>query len=371
MKKEHKKIEEFLRTWFRLFGFNYQQLLGEFDDENNCFLDPVIAQDDTLCMETIERAAEMLGVPTEAILSANDSSVRKWLQKYKFFELVEDLNFAQRASFFAEGYTTFRLMEAIWSENPEKTIDQYPSRYNKKEVFARLQDTLKEIDKVYPGTFHSGATIKTLSFSTTNFYHFDKINELCQCFLDMVERAKTLFFRALDADLSPKEIYEYNFLVTVTGMQDAVAPSKEMYYSRVQRLRRVYKQENLENFHDYVCLSQCRSFCPFQCAEFLNDKEMVQKFANLYPQMKNEMRQFGLAVSKFTCCYTWSDEECEEPNVVYVAKTEEEMRGDGKYAETIRVLSGPETLGGIRQIPRRLDIERVIARASIGGGANV
>ena len=151
-----------------------------------------------------------------------------------------------------------------------------------------------------------------------------------------------------------------------------------------------------KDFYSYAKLSQKRCFYPWRCAEFVNDRELVQAFVNIYPHTKAEMRSFAMKASHFECLLIWSDAkpiqllsdeeasvdsiqrkldilhmglprydgQIKEPTIIYVPKTTEEF-GDGeKYAKMLIELSSPSTLGGLN-LPERENSEYAMQSANV------
>jgi len=393
--KSPKKIEAFIREWLDLFGFAYDEVIGVEDlDSDDDFsveiVDAPMVVNNQLVTENLAKAAEAFGVKQDDLVNMDDTALRTQLQKYKYFDLLKAFEMAYTATFYAPGYEQTRLIKAIFGENLD-AMKHYPSRYDYKDIERRLVELLKEYDKSLPGSFHEGAEITQLSISTGNFCHFKQINELCQEFLAMVEREEHLFFKALDEELQEEEIHEYNLIASTIGLKDALMPSRDnLYYSTLRKRREVYKSEGRSDFFEYVSLSKFRFFHPYRCAEFVEDRELVQRFATIYPRMKQEMREFARDAAKFKCCFRWSDDESTKPTdedieafvdgksskedimkasgwvEVYVPKTEDELAGDMKYADMLHVASGPESLGGIQnsKYPDRIafDPNRLTAR---------
>lgn len=219
----------------------------------------------------------------------------------------------------------------------------------------------------------------------------------------MVGRVKELFFKAFDTELDVKEIREYNIMVSILGIRDRCIYSKgELHYSLLRKLVPVYRAENEAELFDYVMLDPGKDILPWRCAEFTQNRELVQLYANVVPTAKRSMREYALQASKFHCSFAWSDakpleysadEEVTvaeidrmikfirlrdkygglEPTTIYVPKTDEELGEDGVFAEALKKLSGPERVGGIvgptKIQGKLLDIPKMAARIkAIGGG---
>ena len=394
------EIEKYVKQWFHFFGFNYRILVGTDENEDGEFVDAPIAVGDGLVMENVERAAEALGITTDDILSMRDSAPRSRLKKFPRFNEYVNLTAAYTTAcengFYAPGIEVERLRAAIFGQEHAvaNLLDRYPSRFDFDSVPSRLLALLKEYNTVFPGVYHTGAAIHKIRVSTEYFFHFAEISKLCRCFLSFVERAEELFYKALKTRLIKTEISEYNLLVSCIGLTDAFMTSHDfLYYSKLMKRREVYKKDNLPSFFSYVRLSRKVSFSPYRCAEFVADRELVQRFVLLYPSMKSEMRRYALEAANYKCTYRWSDEPEREMSddalntfiegklsieelsartglsVTYVPKTPEELGSDGDTADQLRILSGPEALGGVAEtLYPELDPQRMLARIDADRG---
>ena len=181
-------------------------------------------------------------------------------------------------------------------------------------------------------------------------------------------------------------------------MEDRYDPDQYLYYDRLVKYRGVYQSEGVVEIGDTVRLSPFGSFAPYRCAEFLDDIETVQKFVNLYPSMKKDMREFAMAVSKFQFRFKWSDAAPAQPEtvelpglgmtvevgpdpfnppdetVIFVPKTDEELGTDKEYVERLKAVSSSTSIGGLRvpytpsEESDREMIARVWARSNARGG---
>ena len=198
--------------------------------------------------------------------------------------------------------------------------------------------------------------------------------------------------------MSTEEIYEYNFLVSVLGLQDAlfhkqhnpkdtiesIAGQKDyLHYNLLKNLIPVYKQEGVCDFYAIVKIHENHLFEPWKCTEFCNDRKLVQRYVDVFPEAKSEMRKFSMAVGHILCEYSWSDEINDANDKwrykAYVPKTIDELDGDAVSIDLIKTLSGPPKLGGVTTA-RRLSVAdesseeqytrmmaRIVAAHSCGG----
>lgn len=371
--KKAKKIARFIREAYDMYHLVYQFFCHCYDEELDDTIEDPLVVDGALNMRAVEKSAMVLGTSVKHLIDMDYAAVMRWLKKYRYFELWSGFKFSLDCSLRQEGYREVRLLDAIFGTRNSQNV---PPRYDAEDVKRRLFALLHEIDQVVPGTYHEGASIEHLEISTDNFCHFPQIDEYVRSFLEMVDRAKELFFEAWNHALTEEEIQEYNLLVSVIGIEDPNYRSQYLYYDLLRKFIPVYKEEGHTEFFDFVRIRRLMFLAPWKCAEFVQYPDLMRRFLQVYPRAQIEMRKFAMTVSKFTCWFVWSDaepidispeEESEmndffemvgeeplayenrpkKPTIIYIEKTPEEMRGDEIYAKQLQKLTGPVTLGGI------------------------
>ena len=186
--------------------------------------------------------------------------------------------------------------------------------------------------------------------------------------MDIVNRIKELFFKALRTDLNEIEANELNFLASWMHMYDVVAQSTLLTYNNILIYRDVFVKENYKDFFYYANFRRFIGTAPWRCKEFFDDMSLVQEFVNIYPQAKAGMHQFTMNVTKFSCDFAWSDakpivyspeeedvpveQRAKERTHIYVEKTPEEMFGWEEYAKKLKDAASPPAKGGLK-IPIR------------------
>ena len=362
-----REVFEFIKESFQEYGIPYNDF---FDDD----LEEEDNEPGFLNMPMVAEAAKILGVETDDLLNLNEDAVYRWFDKYPFLIYKPAFDEAYRKSFHDDRYKTLRLMEVLFDRT---YVPNVPTRSDYDDIIHRLWAFLKETDKSIPGTYHKGAKIQKLLITTQNFCHFDHTREMVFSYIDMFHRAKALFFKAWNEELSREEIHEYNFLVAAVGLKDDMCFQDYLFYDLLKKYIPVYRKEGYKEFLSYVRISRDRKLCPWRSAEFVADPELVQEYVNICPSAKKEMRKFAMQVGQFACSFEWSDakplisseEELQELNdigdilgdepvtmddinkeltFVYIPKTKEELAGDDVFAEKLRVLSGSASLGGVR-----------------------
>jgi len=398
MKPTATDIEDFVRDLFSWLYIDYAHCVGYAapDDEYD-FSPKPIEKHGKLQKKTLARAAKSLGLQIEALMQLDGREISSWMMKYPYFKLRSEFEKELEKVRYGPRLAEHRLLKAILGDQIHKH-DVLPVQYNYRSVYQRLLELLQQMDKEVPGTFHKGATMQGLRIGTAQLCHFSKIKELCDSYLEMVNHENELFQAALTNELSENEITEFNRLASVLGLEDRYDPDQYLYYDRLVKYRGVYQSEGVIEIGDTVRLSPFGSFAPYRCAEFLDDIETVQKFVDLYPSMKKDMREFAMAVSKFQFRFKWSDakpmqsETVELPalgmdvevgpdpfnppdeTVIFVPKTEEELGADKEYVERLKAVSGSISIGGLR-VPYTPSVEnnremiaRVWARSNARGG---
>lgn len=398
MKPTANDIEDFVRDLFHWLYIDCAHCVGYAspDDEYDFSPNP-IEKHGKLQKKTLAKAAKSLGLPIEALMQLDGQEISSWMTKYPYFKLRSEFEKELEKLRYGPRLAEHRLLKAILGDQIHNH-DVLPVQYNYRSVYQRLFELLRQMDKEVPGTFHEGAAMQGLRIRTAQFCHFSKIKELCDSYLEMVKRENELFQAALTNELSENEISEFNRLASVLELEDRYDPDQYLYYDRLVKYRGVYQAEGVVEIGDTVRLSPFGSFAPYRCAEFLDDIETVQKFVNLYPSMKKDMREFAMAVSKFQFRFKWSDAAPAQPEtvelpglgmtvevgpdpfnppdetVIFVPKTDEELGTDKEYVERLKAVSSSTSIGGLRvpytpsEESDREMIARVWARSNARGG---
>lgn len=396
-----KEIDAFVHQSFDMYGLDFKQFFNDLvdeDEDDDGFatgghleeLPLVIGED--IDMELLARAANALGVSTDALLKLDTDAVRCWYEKYPYFELREKFETARQHSRKFASSPEEMVIDAIFNE------DYHPETHRryKGSVKNRLLKLLKSYNAVMPGCYHEGSEITRLTIQTNNFTHFEKIVELAETYLSMASRARELFYRLWDEELPEDEVNEYNFLVSVLGMRDVgYAPASPIYYETARKFAPIYKQEGYSDYSSYIMYRGADFPAFYTCKEFFNYPELVERVVQEFPDTKAEIGKMAVLAKNFLCSFVWSDEP--EPPIdasydeylvgvlhsfgddvpswyhrVYVPKTEDELHGDGKYIAICERLSAPSSQGGLKlsvpECKQRSDssLKRIMAR-TMGG----
>lgn len=389
--KSKEQVTQYVRDYFDRYELNdYDFFVSSEEDEYgrsekvNIPLFPF----DEMDAETLSRISLHMGVSTEEILNCDEQAATRYLHKYPFIHLFKA--YKERYEWYSHYKTEFPsakewLLNAIFTENPGYPVKM---RYDYADIKGRLIDKLKEIDAVMPGTYHENAQITELMFRTDMLFSFPDCGKMMRSFIDMVNRLKELFFKALQAELPEDEINEFNFLGSRLNASDVTAPTLVMNYDTLCKYRKVYIEENLTDFFSYVKVRTFVGSAPWSCKEFFDDMSLVNELVNIFPQAKAMMREFAMSVSKLECVFVWSDakpfmyspeEEAELDSIddmmgykhlpyeqrakertrIYIEKTSEEMLGWEEYVKKITAAAAPPTKGGLALPKREVDLRDI------------
>lgn len=255
--------------------------------------------------KVLEHSAMILGITPEEILSRDKSAAERWGKKFPFAVYYRQFESAEFIAGKGEDWIDDRLLQIIFGES----VSMH-ERYDVADVHKRVIEFLKKADKFMPGVYHEGAEIQDFEFNTNQFFSFPKIKEMLESLYYSIARAKELYFKIWHGELNESEILEYNFLVSVLDLFDAIIPRK-LYYANLKRMIPVYRNQGFsgkeEELNDLVRIKFLNYFKPWSCREFVDSPELAQKYADLYPLAKRKMFDFGESVKTFECYFKWSD----------------------------------------------------------------
>lgn len=385
--KKIEKITKYVSDLFELYHMNTYGFFEDYDEDLDTSVEVPLFRYGKIDDETIKKIGVNFGLTKEEILNADMEAGKKYWNRFPFFRMYEEFlaQWKWNQQFkdpmpSAEEY----LLNAIFGTKKGIAVRL---RYDIPSIKERLIEQLKEIDEYIPGTYHENAQITDLKIATQTVFSFPKCGEMLRAFLQIVERVKELFFKALSEDLTQDEANELNFLVSLTHAVDAVTPSTKITYDTICSYRTVYLEENHEDFYKYVKFKRFAMFNPWRCFEFFDDMELVKQLFDAFPQAKGDMRKFALELTKFECDFLWSDaqpiqrseeEEKELEDIdnwlgvrhipveerpkartrIYVEKNRSETYGWGKYIKLLKKMSGPVIRGGLEIPDRTFPLDR-------------
>ena len=392
------QVSEFVERIFEIYNFDKADFFYKWDDEEFENYEIPLFPNGEFDDEILNRLSIKLGLTVDEILSLDDVVAYKYWEKYKYFELYDsflevcDWNFKYK-----EQPTAIQAL--LHSFGAETSAQR---RYDYNDIKERMINLLKEMDAYMPGTYHPNATIENLTIKTEVLFSFPEITKMIKSFIDMVEKTKAFFFKALKEQPTQEEINEHNFLVNALEIVDVVMPSVIMTYDNICKYKQAYIEEDYEDYFSYV---KVKSFIgtgilnpginPWRCKEFFDDIELVKKLAYIFPEIKPQMRKFEMEVSKFCCDFIWSDAEpiqynkddeqylieyeytpLKEHTKIYVIKNLEEIYDWGNYISKIQKATGPVIDGGLN-IPNRyylfdreISLLRIQKRVALLNGGN-
>ncbi len=372
---KNETIQHFIYKAFRDYGLQYRKYFGGVDEDYGEYIIPLLDGDE-FNMSMVKQAAEILGAEVEDLLSMNEQEIYKWLDRFPYIDLREQFQVAYNDAFYKANYAERRVMEAIFGG---EAVEKHLRRFDTEDVCRRLLNMYKEYDKTVPGTYHDGVSIKHLHIRTSTFCQFPEMKRMMESLFEMVGRAESLFHKAFEGELEPEEIREFNILAIQLGMRDRVCKAiDKVNYRTLKALIPLFQEEGKKQLLECFLLDPDQMIMPWRCAEFLEDKEMVQKFVNIAPYAKSAMREHAMAADNFHCGFAWADAEpleyrplsTEEDSVLeignalhyvqlrdaydnltpcyaYVPKTTKELGQDGEYAKKLKMLCGPVAKGGV------------------------
>ncbi len=388
----------FLEDCFGLYSLTYDRFFADYDEYGERSVRPLYEKGE-ISQEILGRSAMILGMTAEEILSLNREAAMREYRKYPFFAHLRKFRLLRKRSLYGEHLAEALLRRAIF---PAEKV-HLPARYDEEDLRRRMIARLEEAEAFLPGTVHRGAEITEFAYETEQFFSYPAIGEMLSALEEVLARAKELYLKAWAEELGEEERREYDFLVSTLEMQDTVV-HRAIYYQNLRRLLPVYRAEGYAGderaFSSLVRIKIIPNrFTPWACREFAEDRARAERLAEFVPNLKSELFMFGEEVRNFSCRFRWSDAvhssdedlaegsdelvaeensssqtgvgEFGEWTHVRIPKTEEELKGDGVYAERLIRLGGVASKGGLRVTYKARDrsefLERMMARVEVWG----
>ena len=356
---------------------------SDYDEDTDSTVEVPLFRTGKVDDATLEKISIHFGLTKEEIKNTDPNAAEKYWKKYPFFSLYHQYRHLwewNQQYKDPEPTVAEHLLNAIFGDNKGIPVR---ARYNFASIKERLIEQLKEYDKLIPGTYHKGAEITDLKIATQTIFSFPKCPEMVRSFIDMVNRLKELFFKAIKEDLCEDEKNELNFLATWLIAKDRVDITTVVTYDNILCFREIYRKENLGDFYDYVVIkAPFFDCCPWRCREFFDDVSIIQEYVDVFPLAKSKMRQFGMELTKFSCNFVWSDakpitfsdedeqelacfedvcglahtpieERAKERTHIFVEKNRSEIYGWGSYIKKLKKVYGPVSKGGVVAPPVR------------------
>lgn len=382
--KDAKTITEFVKNVCFHYSLCYSAYFFDYD-ENDQLVSTPIFEDDLVTPGKLNYLSKLLGMSLEDIANADNKASMRIFNKYPFFKLL--LAYEERknmAKFTLDSenipITEQRLLYRIFGE------ENLVLRYSDEDVLQRLEQQLKEYDSIVPGTYHPNGEITRFMYEASSLINFPECEQLLSSFFEVYERMESLFFKALKSDLSEEEINEYNLFVTYFRANEWASSNVMLHYDVLCKYRQVYIEEGYTQLSSYMKINRITTdFEPWRCKQFANNKELAQKYQNIYPNTKDRIKDLCMHIKYISCAFKWSDApfiededdmwapeefrigKYQEWTHVYIPKTETELGNDAQSAVLMSKLASPVSKGGlIKNIDEEVgrDVQTLINRMS-------
>lgn len=376
-KKYAQAVQDFIEYWFETYGISYKDYFFFYDfEDGSSGVIPCYDSNWDLNEDMISYAATLLGLSKDDILSRDQNAAGKWMQKYPFFKQDLDTLYERPMS----SLTPIGLIRDS-SRRENETAEAYLLRmifdksapaFDEESLKIRLRDFL---ERVSPELNRKSQKMVKLDISTVILQHYPKLKDALESYFEVISKFRELFAKALMRDLSDEEIKEYNLLSSSLHAYDFhVSSSRSLLYEDLLRIRDTYQKEGVQDFLDTGLF--WNKINPWRFAEYSNDKELAQKYQDLFPSSKRKMIAFSNQAAFFRCTFWWEDdykkfletrgtspnddfiesvleEDSEElpeykPISVNIPKTAGELFGEERNIEQLRMMCRSEKIGGLR-----------------------
>ena len=356
--KSPQEISDFVRAVCAHYSICLTSFICDYDEQYCPVPVDNLFRSDKVDIDTLNYLSEIIGMNPEDIGNTNVKAARMISEKYPFFELLKSFeeckefrHYKLSDEFDEDGQ---RLLYRIFGE--ENLLE----KYDNEELIERLRQQLIDYDTFIPGTYHPCAEITQFHYEANSFVDFVRYSEMMDSFLKIYDRMSSLFFKALNEELSQDEINEYNLFVSYFRGQEC-GSSKFLHYDILQKHRDIYKTEGYHDIDSYIKINRLTTdFEPWRCKQFAEYKIFAQRYQDIYPATKDRIRDFCMYIKYIWCNFVWSDapyeededdlfdfEKYQEHTVIYIPKTEEEIGDDATSAELLSVMASPESKGGL------------------------
>lgn len=254
--------------------------------------------------ETLETISPLIGLSREAILTCDQDASNILYKRYPYFDMISCWKFSLEMRDPGKFDT---LIKYLFTFDKQEDQDYYPENRIEKaikySVLRRCEQKIKDINRMFPGTFPHTLPISTFYFETDYFFDYPNVYSLIYERNRVIKRFSTLFFEALNRELIPEEISEFNLYCLHFNAQDILCPSAYITYSYISNNRALFLSEGFSRMEDYLSLK--REFCPWRAREFYTDAQYVKEYIQQNPSAKREIREFIKNVSAYSCHYIY------------------------------------------------------------------
>ncbi len=365
--KDAKAISEFVQKIFFRYSLCYSAFFYDYD-ENDEHIPAPIFEDDLVTPGKLNYLSKLLGMSAEDIANTNNEAAMRIFNKYPFFRLLIAYEERKRLSQYTMDSENIpvleqRLLYRIFGD------EGLVRKYSDDDVLQRLELQLKEYDEVIPGTYHPNGEITRFMHEEATLINFPECEQLLTAFFEVYNRMETLFFKALKSGLSEEEINEYNLFVTYFRANEWASSNIILHYDILCKYRQLYVEEGYAKLSSYLRINRIATdFEPWKCKQFAYNKELAQRYQNIYPETKDRIKDLCMHIKYIRCTFKWSDapyvededdmwvpEEFrigkhQEWTHVYIPKTEAELSNDAESAALMSKLASPVSKGGLNKV---------------------
>lgn len=362
--KDAKTISEFVKYVFSKYSLCYPVYFPDYDENDELIPAPVF-ENEIVTTEKLHYLSKILGMSIEDISEANKEVALKIYNKYSFFALLqkyEEHKHMAKFEMISENISIEdqRLLYRFFGDEGLK------KKYSDEDLIARLTDQLKEYDKILPGTYHPNGEITSFRHEECTLIDFPECEKLLISFFEVYDRLNSLFFKALKKDLLQEEIYEYNLFVSYFRANEWASSSTMLYYDILCKYRQIYIDEGYTMLDSYLKINNfATNFEPWLCKQFAYNKELAQRYQDIYPNTKESIKDLCMNIKNIMCSFKWSDDpfiedddddfvpekfrlgKYQEWTRIYIPKTELEIGSDVESAVLMSELASPTSKGGL------------------------
>ena len=362
--KDAKTITEFVKDVCFQYSLCYSEYFYDYD-ENGQLVSAPIFEDNLVTPEKLNYLSKLLGMSTEDIANTNNEAAMRIFNKYQFFKLLlsyEEGKNISKFSICSEKISVFeqRFLYRLFGE------EFLVLKYSDEDVFQRLVKKLKEYDRIVPGTYHPNGKITHLMYEASTLINFPECEQLLSAFFEVYDKMKSLFFKTLNSDLSEEEINEYNLFVTYFRAKEWALHDVILHYDVLCKYRKIYIEEGYTELSSYLKINQIATdFEPWRCKQFAYNKDLAQRYQNIYPRAKDKIKDLCMYIKYISCFFKWSDDpfiededdmwfpkefrtgKYQEWRHIYIPKTETELGADAQNVVLMSKLASPVAKGGL------------------------
>lgn len=254
--------------------------------------------------EKLFRIAEAVGITKDNLRLGIAPVPDAVYMQYPLFDLLSNWNFSKLLT---GKYAPLRALGQVFGHQVVDALADVPTEKEEEEmvmasVRARCDRKALQINELFPGTYPLELPVSKFALRTNELISFDKVYEMADSFEAVIKRFSTLFFAAVQADLTEQEACELNLLATFLEATDLVLVNRPITYSHIQEYRVYMQEEGYTQLESYV---RIRRVIPFWMArEFYKDADFVVKYIEQHADAKATIRRFLMKVTAYECTYT-------------------------------------------------------------------